>query len=428
MAEHPNRGIPRREFVKTAVAIGGASALSACLNREQSPDLPTGPEDLSTLPNRQHAWNDSLRTDKYGNNVPPRHRLLLYLDYANDGQPTKQDRSTVTQALQKLNHAYPWSHEGLLFTVSYSSAYFDRFDDPLPKSVDLPAPKALAPFEDPELDKPDAVIHLASDYGSVVLGAEEALLGEKDTLNGVEMKPTLSGVFDRIDRRTGFIGEGLPADHQDVDGIPDSKPVPDDAPLYMGFKSSFKKNQASEDSVTIGTGPFAGGTTQQISMIRLHLQQWYEQDSRYHREATMFCPVHAEKGLVEGTGENLGDSSKMSETGCPAHTEEHAREYGVVGHSQKSARARENDNPLMLRRDFDSTGDGRATLHFLALQRSVSDFVKTREAMNGTDVASQSPVGQRTNNGILQYMTVTHRGNYLIPPRKRRALPTPQPG
>lgn len=426
MAEH-QRGIPRREFVKAAVAIGGASALSACLNREQTPDLPQGPDDLSTLPNRQHAWNDSLKTDEHGNHVPPRHRLLLYLNYANDGQPTEQDRSTVAQALRTLNRAYPWSHEGLLFTVSYSSAYFDRFDDPLSESVDLPAPKALAPFEDPKLDQPDAVIHLASDYGSVVLGAEEALFGEKGSLNGVEMKQTLSDVFDQKDRRTGFIGEGLPADHQDVDGVPDSKPVPDDAPMYMGFKSNFEKNQASEDSVTIETGPFSGGTTQQISMIRLHLQQWYEQDSRYHREATMFCPVHAEKGLVEGTGENLGDSSKMTETGCPAHTTEHAREHGVVGHSQKSARARENDNPIMLRRDFDSTDDGRATLHFLALQRSISDFVKTREEMNGTDVASQSAVGQRLNNGILQYMTVTNRGNYLVPPRDRRALPTTQP-
>jgi hypothetical protein len=424
MAEHPNRGIPRREFVKTAVAIGGASALSACLDREQPPDIPKGPDDLSTLPKRQHAWSDFLKTDEYGNHIPPRHRLLLYLNYANDGQPTEKDRSTVKQALEALNHAYPWSHDGLLFTVSYSPAYFDRFDDPLPESVDLTEPQPLAPFEDPKLDRPDLVIHLASDYGSVVLAAEEALFGEKDTLNGVEVGTTLSSVFDTKDRRTGFVGEGLPASHQDVDGIPDSNPVPEDSPLYMGFKSSYSKNQASEDSVTIEAGPFSGGTTQHISMIRLNLQQWYEQDSRYHRVATMFCPVHAEKGLVEGTGENLGDSSKMSETGCPAHTEEHAREYGVVGHSQKSARAREDDSPIILRRDFDSTDDDTATLHFVSLQRAISDFEKTREAMNGTDVAARSAVGQRLNNGILQYMTVTHRGNYLIPPRERRALPT----
>lgn len=425
MEGHPHRVIPRREFVKAAVAIGGTSALSACLER-RSLDLPQGPDDLSTLPKRQHAWNDSLAIDEHGNHVPPRHRVLLYLKYARDGQPTANDRATVEQSFKTLERAYPRSHDGLLFTVSYGPAYFDRFDGLLGESIDLPEPRALAAFEDPTLDRPDAVIHLASDYGSVVLAAEQALFGEneKDTLNGVEMKTTVSSVFEKIDRRTGFIGEGLPAANQDVDGIPDSKPVSEEAPLYMGFKSSFTKNQASEDRVTIQNGPFAGGTTQQISTIQLHLQQWYEQDSRYHRVATMFCPVHAGQGLVEGTGENLGDSSKMSESGCPAHTEEHAREYGVVGHSQKSARARENDRPIILRRDFNSTDDSMSKLHFVSLQRALGDFVKTREAMNGTDVSSQSAVGQRTNNGILQYMSVTHRGNYLIPPRDRRALPT----
>lgn len=434
MAEHSDqpadatrRGIPRRTFVKTAVAIGGSAALAACLNREGPPDLPQGPKDLSRLPERQHAWNASLATDDPGNHVPPRHRLLLYLDYARDGRPTSADRRTVEQAFRTLDRAYQRSNEGLLFTMSYSPAYFERFDAPLPDAVDLPQPSALAPFEAPAFDHPDAVVHLASDYGSVVLAAEQALFGEQDTLNGVEMNATLTDVFERADRRTGFVGKGLPADNQDVAGIPDSKSVPDDAPMYMGFKSNFKRNQASEDRVTIQNGPFAGGTTQHISLIRLHLQQWYEQDSRYHREATMFCPVHAEQGLVEETGENLGDSSKMTEKGCPAHTEKHSREHGVVGHSQKSARARTDDSPLILRRDFNSTDDDTASLHFLALQRRVSDFVDTREAMNGTDVAESAAVGQRTNNGILQYMTVKRRGNYLLPPRSLRALPPAHP-
>jgi hypothetical protein len=194
----------------------------------------------------------------------------------------------------------------------------------------------------------------------------------------------------------------------------------------MGFKSGFEKNQASEDRVTIGEGPFAGGTTQHLSLLRLHLQQWYEQDSRYHRVATMFCPAHAEDDLVEGTGENLGDTSLMDERDCPAHADEDARTAGVVGHSQKSARAGGAGSPLIVRRDFDSTDDDQATLHFVALQRSIKDFVRTRAAMNGTDLAESGAVGQRTNNGILQYMTVERRGNYLVAPRSKRALPAPR--
>jgi hypothetical protein len=422
------RGLSRRQFAKAAVAIGGASALSACLGRNGAPDVPTGPDDLSTLPERQHAWNEFLSTDDHGNHVAPRHRVLLLLNYAGEGTPTDADRETAESAFRSLERAYRRGNDGLLFTVGYSPSYFERFDADLPDSVDLQQPRALAPFEDPELDRQDAVVHLASDHASVVLAAEEALLGEQSTVNGVEMEADLSGVFERTDRRTGFIGEGLPADHQDVDGVPDSDPVDEDAPLYMGFKSGFRKNQASEDRVTIREGPFAGGTTHPLSKIQLNLEQWYEQDSRSQRVGKMFCPVHAEEDLVEGVGENLGDSAKMDERGCPAHAEDDARTKGMVGHSQKSARARDDDgSPLMLRRDFDSTDGGRAGLHFVSLQRTVSDFVDTREAMNGEDLAERSAVGQKNNNGILQYMEVLRRGNFLLPPRGKRALPTPTP-
>ena len=421
------RGLSRRAFVKAAVAIGGASALSACLGREGDPDLPTGVDDPSTLPARQHAWNDALPTDDHGNDVPPSHRVLLYLDYAGDGTPDESDRETLSEALATLERAYPRKAEGLFATISYSPAYFDRFDADLPDSVDLPAPEALAPFETPALDTPDAVVHLASNYGSVVLGAEEALLGEKSELNGIAVEATLDSIFERADRRPGFIGDGLPAEHQDVGGIPDSEPVSEDTPLYMGFESGMKKSQASEDAVTIPEGPFAGGTTQHVSTIDLHLDQWYEQDSRSHRVASMFCPAHAEEGAVDGSGENLGDTNGVVERGCPAHATQDAREAGIVGHAQKAGRARRDGNPLLLRRDFDSTDGDQASVHFLSLQRGIDDFVTTREAMTGSDLAGTGAVGRRSNNGILRYMTVQHRGNFLLPPREHRSFPAPRP-
>ncbi|WP_411715425.1 Tat pathway signal protein [Natronomonas sp.] len=352
--------------------------------------------------------------------------MLLYLNYRRGGQPNEDDRDQVETALRGIEHAYERSGVGLLLTVSYSPAYFDRFDESLSEGVDLPDPEALAPFEDPEFDTPDAVVHLASNTAQVVLGAEEALKGNKSTLNGVDQPDVaLTDVFSLTDRRTGFIGDGLPAKNAgDAESVPADK-VPDDAPLFMGFKSGFKKNQASEDRVTIQSGPFAGGTTQHISKLQLNLNQWYNQDDRWQREAKMFCPYHAENDVIEGTGDNLGDSSKIDD--CRP-TDETAREMGVVGHSQKSARARDNDDsPLILRRDFDSTDDGTASLHFLALQRRITDFVDTREAMNGTDVTEQSAVGQRNNNGILQYIRTERRGNFLVPPRSLRALPPAQP-
>jgi hypothetical protein len=420
------RGLDRREFVKAAVAIGGTSALSACLDRFGEPDVPTGAErPNAALPERQHAWNDVLDRDEAGNHLSPRHHLVLHLDYRRDGAPRAADREQVAGALADLERAYERSSRGLLFTVGYSPSYFERFDESLPESVDLPEPRALSSFEDPTLDRPDALIHLASDHGSVLLAAEEALLGGSEEANGVPVRG-VGGVFERVDRRTGFVGAGLPADHQDVSGIPDSKPVPDDAPMYMGFKSGFEKNQATEDRVTIESGPFAGGTTQQASKLNLRLDDWYGEQDEADRVAEIFCPAHAREDRVEGVGENLGNDSGVDGE-CIENVERDAREYGRVGHAQKNARVREDGRPIILRRDFDSTDGGSAGLHFVALQRGIGDFVETREAMNGTDLSDAPAVDQRVNNGILEYTFVENRGNYLVPPRGLRAFPTARP-
>ena len=417
------RGISRREFAKSAVAIGGTAALAACLDRG-SGTVPEGTADPASLPERQHAWDESLATDDAGNHRLSRHHVLLLLEYTGDGTPSDADREQVETALRDLERAYEWSTEGLLFTLGYSPAYFDRFEADV-AGVDLPEPTALAPFEDPAFDTPDALLHLASDDERVVLEAEEALKGNRAAANDHEMTATFEGVLREADRRTGFVGAGLPAENQDVDGVPDSEPVPDDAPLFMGFKSGFDGNQASEDRVTVDSGPFAGGATQHLSKIRLQLQQWYEQESQDQRVSKMFCPAHAAEDKVEGVGENLGTDSGVGE--CPEDVVESSRREGVAGHAQKAARARDGDSPLILRRDFDSTDGGEAGVHFLSLQQSIADFDGTKQAMNGTDVAEDSAVGQRVNNGILQYMTVRRRGNYLVPPRDLRALPPADP-
>ncbi|GGL22830.1 Tat pathway signal protein [Halarchaeum grantii] len=415
------RGIDRRAFVKSALAIGGASALSACLDRTDDTDVPQG--SAESLPERQHAWGAFVERDEHGNAVPVPHRLLLLLDYDGEGTPTEDERETVERALATLEDAYAWSHDGLLSTMAYSPSYFERFESSLPERVDLPAPEALASFENPALDAADAALHLASDHGHVLLAVEQALTGERDALNGVSVDASFDGVFSVAERRTGFTGDGLPAENQDVRGVPDSEPVPEDAPLYMGFKSTYEKTQASEDRVTIAEGAFAGGTTQHVSHMLLNLQQWYEQDDREQRVGKMFCPYHAENDVVEGAGDNLGSDAKM-EKAKPA--ERAADEDGVVGHSQKMVSLREDGRPIILRRDFDSTDGGHAGLHFVSYQREIADFLDTRDAMTGADLAAETPVGQRNNNGILQYMNVTSRGNYLVPPRSKRALPTPE--
>jgi hypothetical protein len=101
-----------------------------------------------------------------------------------------------------------------------------------------------------------------------------------------------------------------------------------------------------------------------------------------------------------------------------------AREHGVIGHAQAMASVRRNGRPRIIRRDFDSDDGDAAQVHFVALQRSIADFEATRTAMNAARATNeQAGVGAQVNNGINEWITVTARGNYLVPPRAARICP-----
>jgi hypothetical protein len=412
----------RRHFLKAAVAVGGSAGLSACLDLGSNESIPTGVDDPSTLPRRQHAWNDVLDTDEHGNHALPKHHVFLYIDLDADGEPTDADRQQVEDALSALDRAYERSPAGLIFSIGYSRSYFERYGA-APEGVDLPSPRALSNFEDPEFDTQDMLLHLSSDRADVVMEADEALFGEQETVNGIEAVSFPGTVGSR---RTGFIAPGMPAEKQDeVDGIPEDVAVPEASKLFMGFNAGFSGNQASEAFITIDEGPFAGGTTKHVSNLHQRLGRWYG-DNDHDSMVKKLFGTH-QVGDVEGVGDNVGDHSGVVAEDLEALVEE-AREHGAVGHAQKMARANrdEEGNVLTLRRHVESTDEGIASLHFPSLQQGISTFEAVREAMNAADVSEETPaIRQRVNNGILRYIFVKHRGNFLVPPRELRVLPTP---
>lgn len=425
--------LSRRQMIRAAVAIGGASGLSACLNRErdatatpEEPAFPAGPSDLSALPERQHAWVDWLVRDRFGNTVLPQHQTMLLLEYTGPMPPDEDDRTTVEAAFRTLERAFQRGagdddsavqHDGLLFVVGYAPAYFDRFDADLPGNVDLPPPgEVLDELGEtaPTADDADAVVHLAAGFGSVLLAAEEALTGQRDVVNGVDVEGTLADHFEVTERRTGFFGRAQPAQRYDNDDIPD------DAPLSMGYKSSFLDTLATEDAITIQEGPFAGGTTMQVSRLEHDLDAWYDRD---HDEQVdrMFSPDHDEDAVGD-VGANLAANSRVTED-VAERVDDDARESGVVGHGQKLAHARtEEFRPKILRRDFNSTE--APGLHFDSWQRGIEDFLSVRHAMNGEHVDAEV---DPENDGIRDFIEVTNRATFLMPPRSLRALPGPDP-
>ncbi|AXR78822.1 DUF7405 family protein [Natrarchaeobaculum sulfurireducens] len=416
----------RRAVLRAAVATGVSATVAACLEGESTVSAPDGVTDPASLPDRQHAWNDVLETDSDGNHRPPAHHV--FLDLSLRREPDETARETVAAALQGVERSIAWAPDGILFTLGYTPAYFDRFDAALEEAVELPEPDpivVLAAESDVTVDGTDALLHLASDDAAVVLAVEEALFGERETLNGHETSASLEDVFDRTSRRTGFVGPGLPADRQaGLEGIPDGEPVPEEAPFFMGFRSGFRESQATEDRVTIRDGAFAGGTTQHIETLELDLETWFDGSDHESRVARLFSPHHAQQEAVGEYGERLGTDARVAETAD--RIEDDARERGIVGHAQKLARAREDGDPVLLRRDVNTTDGDVCGLHFVSLQREIAEFIRVREAMVG-EAFGQYGVGPRGGNGILQYLRLRRWGHSLVPPRRHRVLPSPNP-
>jgi hypothetical protein len=406
--------VSRRSIITRLAGLTSAVGLAGCsriLGRsEERPDLglPTNPR-ANVLPHRQHGQNAFMRADRYGNPIVPRHHRLLLLDL--NASPSVADARTVERAMRTLEAAYDWSPEGLFHTLGWGTAYFSRLSA-LSRSP-IRRPRVLSRTEEPDLLDFDAIVRLASDVPSHLSATESAMFGDRSTLNGVPVEHRLSEVFSIRDRRTGFVGEGLPAAHTAAEGIPNDAPLAN-APMFMGFRSKRKGTQANEDRVTIESDAFAGGTTVHLSHIDQSLSDWYHALSESGRAARMFSPQFTPAEIEE-----FGDDVPFTD-----QVEQHARQHDVVGHHEKVARVREGGEPLLLRRDFNTVDGGHAGVHFFSLQRSLSDFEKTRKSMNGWYLRDDSQqITDEQNNGILDFITVVSRANFYVPPRATRAFP-----
>ncbi len=366
-------GVDRRDFLRSALAVGGGSALATVGGLAGVPDrvdaeevdLTSGPVGYAERSNRQHAWDDYEESLPRGATKPPNHHLLLHVDYRGSGEPTPEDRIEAERAFRALENAFGWGNDGLLFTVGYSPAYFDRFRDDgevvMPAGLDpenggLGAKQGLvrpgplvdataAPHEDPgeiAADSYDAVIHLASDRAAYLLYAEEALWGDNPYLY---LSSDLDGVFTKPEsfpaRRVGFIGHdniesmdefdqvstGEGPDGVYPEAVPDENQYADDpaadgdhpqAELSMGFNDLYENSNPKETNATIledqnlvepkPPGMFAQGSIMHVSHLDINIEDWYGNNDLEERRAQMFSPHHDAQNMGV-TGENLGNSN-----------------------------------------------------------------------------------------------------------------------
>jgi hypothetical protein len=407
------RRVTRRRFILRAGSVFAAGAAAAGLEQEPGDAAPVPRVSLGTappgLPERQHAWEATMATDAHGNPMAPRHDRLLFFDV--NGPATVARARVLEAALRTLERRFGWGPAGLLVAAGWGPGYFRHV-------LGVPTPiteaMALSDFEAPAIDAYHLCLHLAGDDERRLADVEAALVHGAE-LAGAGGPLDLSSALRWRETRTGFVGAGLPAAHQKVGGIPSGEPVSTQAPLYMGFVSNRRRNQASEDAVTIPSGRFAGGTTMHVSYMRLRLDSWYRDLSKRERVARMYAPQVTPQEAAHFTTDAASDPERMQQA---------ITRYGVIGHAQASARARRRGRPLILRRDFNTAGGGQAGLHFFALQRMIEDFVATRRAMNATQAQLQNPaIGDTVNNGINEFIFVLKRANYMVPARAQRSFP-----
>ena len=430
----------RREFLQSALAIGGTAALAACTELEgivsgEEPRFPQGAEDLSDRPNRQHFWDDWVLRSMAGTTLLPQHQLILFFDYTGEIPPTDEEREQFEAAIQSVERAVQWGtggdvgaqiNEGLLFLIGYSPSYFDRFDESLPAEIDLPTPGTVLEEvgEDPSrAESFDAVMLLNADFASLLLEVEEALMGKGETVNATTMEANFEGLFELVERRTGFVGEGVP--HENIDD-PVAEKIDENAPMSMGFQSGFSENLPENDVVTFLDEPFKDGTTLMVSQLRIELDRWYDLTHK-DRVELMFTTDHTEE-QVGAVGENLGSDSGVR---CPHvdNIEEDGREHGRIGHTAKTAAARDDDfKPLIHRRSesiaTDMIEEGVVGFNFTSVQARMEHFTAVRKAMNPEEYDVDVPDDQ---HGIIDYIETLSRATFLVPPRTLRALPSPRP-
>lgn len=410
-------GAVKRVTRRQALAIAGATGVGAVAgwaeltsgrSTERAARAVLAPPVAGASP-RQHAWTARLATDHAGNALPPRHQMLLVCALA--AKPTPARAAAAESALRRIEHAAAANGAPLLISVAWGPSWFAHAG----LSTPISRPRALSPGELPRLEDPVAVIHLGCDAEHRLLAATDALIGSR-RFPGAQGDTSVAGLLQVTEQRQGFVGAGMPRAHQpDTTGLPRDRPIDRQAPLFMGFQSGLRRNQATEDDVTIASGRWAGATTMHMSLIALSLDSWYHglgQTDRVRRMYSSDATPAKVRDHPTGLANPKRDLAAV------------AKRHNVVGHSEAMASARRKGRPVILRRDFNGVHDGVASVHFVSLQRSISEFERTRKAMNGAHAVGASPsVGQQVNNGIKEWMTVNARANLLVPARTERICP-----
>jgi hypothetical protein len=384
-------------------------------------------------------------------------------------------RSRLERRLAALDKRFPPTPAGLGLVVAWGIPYFRDF---LPKLADgrrypsyLPVdrrasqaagkpvsaflPAVRFPSDDASvlLEQNHLVVVLRSDSFANVAGASDALFGR------------MGDVFEITSVRKGFIGGGfgdgqsIPKQMATAAGIPGASLIPEGSQLFMGFTSTQRSALAPDRLVNFETLPgltdqwpkgyFRNGTTMHISHLFEDLEKWWTTftfDDQVRAVARPGLHVRDKNYTLPQDVPQLESEQDLRADVATFHATGHS---GALQPSSRLAREtvdnygvrNQKGTPTILRADFNTldnpffwsanpTADRQlaqpaAGLHFVAFSPTSDTLHRARRAMDGrlSDGSSLALDPRAREQGFNSVIRATHRQNFLVPPRRHRAIP-----
>lgn len=398
-----------------------------------------------------------------------------------DPSALRAAQTRLETVLSEIESVYPLGPSGLYLQVAYGLPYFRRYISPsllgehMPRSVLSGTEGQWAvtdairfPRDTPQLalEAHDIAFHLKSDYAAHIDDVIAVLQSTGDTfLNGIPLSvPSLGDILTVTTIRRGFAGKNMPRLMGLRHGLPSAEHIPPGAMLFMGFTSTGTDSIPQGNAASFETVPgftdltpdsyFAHGAALHLSRTAIDIASWYAlpPEGRLQR---MFHPrVQGDTAHLTHRS-NPGPLPRDRVMHLDPHTfadrlnEYDAEVHRMLGHGMqlhghdrifRAARSAHGQllppgSVYFVRQDFNTIENPfsyaldepvlptpAAGLHFVGIGPSSQQYEQMRMRMDSPDLQQFHDLPHE-NIGISRFLSVTHRQNFLLPPRAHRSLP-----
>jgi hypothetical protein len=305
----------------------------------------------------------------------------------------------------------------------------------------------------------DLLITVRSDNSTIISDVVAWLGGSNRLKNATVQSPTLfQGLATVTSSRAMFVGITLPRNMAETHGFPYSQLINANSPMWMGFLDqhtngagpapicTFAGNSSAHLTTARAGDYFDNGSIQHLSHLIQDLAQFYATPSADPPTGETF-QERVQYMFRSNPIPSLGNSDQFTNGGGPAYLPNNFQGAGDaaanaqavntfngehrMGHLsalQRSSRAADG-TPIHARMDgpgLDNMdvpgGSAQPKLQFSIFTPTAEFFRVMRVNQASLDLVSQFGVADE-DNGLERFLTATRRQNFLIPPRRHRALP-----